>query len=361
VALGNGATPGQEATLDDAMGLFDELLDLGDAKGLDLRLPDDVLAVGRELAADRSYTQEHRLDLFWMLGIYLSHRIHLGEDARAWEDVQVVVGAQNAEAEDAVTKLLTDRMLRFDRAETAEALGRLAVCERVPDLLAWIGEGRAVTATGAIRRADLSFAAGLLGIDVIGVNRRPRQPGANGAALPVLSMDAVPPLTIWWDHLLNSQIIELDGSRVRRGARADAFLADRQDERLTLTCDIALYTALMYVTDDVEWNISTGRAFEILAAALVRGEDDVDTPLSRELESLPLTSEMVKAAGSPVVTGAWVGQQADHIIKELARIGLLEMSANGRPRVRRGLARVLAAVLRRVRSHLPSWYYGKLP
>ncbi|NHB84950.1 hypothetical protein G7085_10935 [Tessaracoccus sp. HDW20] len=33
VALGNGATPGQEATLDDAMGLFDELLDLGDARG----------------------------------------------------------------------------------------------------------------------------------------------------------------------------------------------------------------------------------------------------------------------------------------------------------------------------------------
>ncbi|NHB84949.1 hypothetical protein G7085_10930 [Tessaracoccus sp. HDW20] len=293
-----------------------------------------------------------------MLGIYLSHRIHLGDDAEAWKDVQAVVGAQNAEAEDAVTKLLTDRMLRFDRAETAEALGRVAVCERVPDLLAWIGAGRAVTATGAIRRADLRFTAGLLGIDVIGVNRRPRQPGGIGAALPVLSMDAVPPLTIWWDHLLNSRIIELDGSRVRRGPRADAFLADRQDERLTLTYDIALSAALTYVIEDAEWNISTARAFEILAAALVRGEDDVDTPLSRELESLPLTREMVKAAGSPVVTRAWVGDQADHIINEFARIGLLEMSANGRPRVRRGLGCVLGAVLLRVRSHLPAGTTG---
>ncbi|WP_029090041.1 hypothetical protein [Brevibacterium album] len=91
----------------------------------------------------------------------------------------------------------------------------------VSALLAWVGEGRPVARSGGLRRADIEPVAEMLGIRAKGVGRRVEaEPGDE--TVYAMSMAEVPELAVWWQDLIEAQLIEVTSTRVRRGPAAAA-------------------------------------------------------------------------------------------------------------------------------------------
>ncbi|SMQ71537.1 hypothetical protein [Agreia sp. VKM Ac-1783] len=104
--------------------------------------------------------------------------------------------------------------LLVESLETVEAapvdaqiasLDRWSVIAAIPEFLAWIGAEKTLTATGALRTADIPIVEGLLGL--------PSQ-----RQVPGSSMWDSQPISAWWYALAESKIIALDGTSLRAGS-----------------------------------------------------------------------------------------------------------------------------------------------
>lgn len=100
---------------------------------------------------------------------------------------------------------------------------------RAISLLDFVGEGRAVTATGALKRKDTTEL-----LERLGVRRAFR------------SMWEVPEIVGAWTALWDGQWLELDGGRVRRGDGLAPFAAPDEDpEQFSEFAHALLFTALL--------------------------------------------------------------------------------------------------------------------
>lgn len=128
--------------------------------------------------------------------------------------------------------ILTDAVEEWaerDPEQRRKALAGVRIIEQVAPLLAWLGKGRAITDSGALRRADIADAAALLGITARGVATLP----SNGEYLDgavivddealVTSMSDLPPLAAWWEATRAADLITLTASRVRPGPAASRW------------------------------------------------------------------------------------------------------------------------------------------
>lgn len=162
--------------------------------------------------------------------------------------------------DDALDDVLRDGIgALLDAAGAPEVSSRRTALEEVPyvravePLLAWIGHGRQITGTGALRRAGIRPVAALLGIDVVGVATEPSWGGsaplggeefwgevAAGEQVPVedspgaaaerdkyrvQSMWDLPQLGAWWAGLVHTGMLELTSTRAYPGPRLDEWHA----------------------------------------------------------------------------------------------------------------------------------------
>ncbi|MDP5226138.1 MULTISPECIES: hypothetical protein [Arthrobacter] len=102
-----------------------------------------------------------------------------------------------------------------DEAEDA------AAADAVSALLAWIGAGKELTATGALRLADIAGAAAAVGLHAVGSQKRLSEDEVGALAdadgrLPqvVRSMAELEPLNDAWQTLQDQGLIEITGKKV---------------------------------------------------------------------------------------------------------------------------------------------------
>lgn len=186
----------------------------------------------------------------------------------------------------------------------------------IPALREWIGQGRPVTQTGNLRRADIAHAASLIGLSAVGAARQSPysfslrdapddQPLPDPDTFTVQSMSEVPQLAAWWEVLHLADLIEVSGTRVRPGT-ADV------DDDATLAALVALYVSETLLDLD-RWGDAFGRlristAVHELLHALAPGAD------------LP----------APVSIGGYsLRPSALRILARLRALGLLESDAAG--------------------------------
>ena len=115
--------------------------------------------------------------------------------------------------------------------EMAEALKKLRPVEAIVHLLEWIGQSKAVTATGGVKRGDIEAVAAMIGVNAVGVAKLPEYtPGqGEGEVQYAQSMWHVRQLATWWWALIQTEIIEADRGKVRAGAAIAAVPANPGD------------------------------------------------------------------------------------------------------------------------------------
>lgn len=157
---------------------------------------------------------------------YVHFRIENSRDPEEWEDVHELledaIDARDDDEHDNPLHALLDETDPVPDDVKLRAYAQLPILRAVPDLLAWMGTGCVVTATGALRRTDIERVAGLLGIRAHGTNE-PWSPRLNpDAPIAARSMSDVPLLEAWWEALQTADVIERDRSRMRPGAAAES-------------------------------------------------------------------------------------------------------------------------------------------
>ncbi|WP_123919764.1 hypothetical protein [Georgenia muralis] len=110
-------------------------------------------------------------------------------------------------------------------AEQAAAVSGTTLVRRADALLAWLGDGRRVTSTGALRQADTAEVIGLLGLDDPHVR----------------SMWDVPELALLWTALVAGGFIDLSRTTVSPAAKALPWVGPNGDAEARVNCGNVLF------------------------------------------------------------------------------------------------------------------------
>jgi len=144
--------------------------------------------------------------------------------------------------------------LLVESLETVEAapveaqlasLDRWSVVAAIPGFLAWIGEEKTLTATGALRTADIPVVEELLGL--------PPQRQVPGA-----SMWDSQPLLAWWYALAESKIIALDGPSLRAGSGFGPWVEGDAAEALELRVAFVRHYLTWWLTKELDADTELG-------------------------------------------------------------------------------------------------------
>lgn len=113
----------------------------------------------------------------------------------------------------------------------------LPLIQRTTTLLQWIGDGKPVTGTGALRIKDIEAAAACLGLSVRGGSKQAgaAPAGSGGSEVPVptvRSMYEVPLLAQVWEALASTQLITIGSTKAAPSLASAVFLAGSTSDRL---------------------------------------------------------------------------------------------------------------------------------
>lgn len=244
----------------------------------------------------------------------------------AWVEAHAVLEEMLAD-DDGLPAVITDALADaelLDPGLRQRALAELRIVARVRDLLEWVDQGRAVTTSGSLRRADIAPVASLIGITARGVAKLPPGEYRGGAVrvdgeAQVRSMWDLPPLAAWWEALRAADLIDVTPTRVRPGSAAPLWLAAAEPPFEDATALVAVFVAQLLtgglqLEDDV-WSASIVRV--TLAEAVAALDPEADAPVAggrTRLDDLLLP----RARGS---------------LEQLADAGLVVAEAGGRFRV----------------------------
>ncbi|WP_035773019.1 hypothetical protein, partial [Arthrobacter sp. Br18] len=114
-------------------------------------------------------------------------------------------------------------------AQALAVFSELPLIQRAAALLRWIGAGRPVTETGALRLRDIEAAAACVGVTVKGSTKRVI---TADSAPTVQSMYEVPALTHMWGALQAAELIEFTSTKVVPFEDSESFLKGSTSERL---------------------------------------------------------------------------------------------------------------------------------
>lgn len=321
-------------TVDEEAQLFDGLMRLAEALSLDISEPDGAVALLDEFfEAEDDFPLEAAL---LTLYDYAQFQIDESRDPDAWEslaaqiedeleaDAPVMAALEDAIAEDAT---IAENDLRH-------ALELTRMVDAVGPLLEWVGSGRAVTATGNVRRADIAAVAGLIGVEAIGVSKSPPldkkdydriMAGEEPSLYRVLSLSEVPMVSQWWEALQVSDVIAVSGTKVKPGPAAAAWLDG----------SVALAEVQMFVSIFISEVIGSTDATDLFGlrrrAALMR-------EMHRALA--PDDFADTENAGDPLADA--LGTGARLTMARLARLGISELDADGSVVVQRELRGTVA-------------------
>ena len=130
-------------------------------------------------------------------------------------------------------------------ADQLVSLERWSPLAAIPPFLEWLGDEQAVTATGALRLADIPIVSGLLGL--------PEQ-----RVVPGGSMWDSPPLAAWWRALTQTGIIDVGPTAVRPGADVDAWFGADEDVRLARRVSFIRHYLTSWLTVEMDADTALG-------------------------------------------------------------------------------------------------------
>lgn len=213
--------------------------------------------------------------------------------------------------------------------EAIEVFSNLPLIQRATALLQWLGEGKLVTATGALRLRDIEAAAACVGIAVKGGAKREdsRPPATAGSAdeVPtVRSMYEVPQLALLWNVLEATALIELKPTKAVPTADSSVFLfgePSKRLEELVFLVDQFLVAAVLDWDPEQPWEriVSGLQASALLAAATS------DPPERARVLAAPDNAPEADSALAGILTSVAVRR-----LDELAELGLLTIDTHFR-------------------------------
>jgi hypothetical protein len=213
--------------------------------------------------------------------------------------------------------------------EAVEVFSDLPLVQRATALLQWVGEGKPVTGTGALRLSDIEAAAACVGVTVSGGTKRSDSPlpAAAGSAdeVPtVRSMYEVPQLALLWNVLEAAELIELKSTKAVPTADSGVFLAGEPSKRLeelVFLVDQFLVAAVLDWDPEQPWErIVSGLQASILLAAATS-----DPPERARVLAAPDNAPETDNAMTGVLTSV-----AAKRLDELAELGLLTIDTHFR-------------------------------
>lgn len=204
----------------------------------------------------------------------LSHLVSVDEDqaAATFESVHLYIDFLRETglwtgAEDDLEAIHGDFHDAVDQTETGlpelsavEELAGLAGTElvrRLENLLRWIGDGQAVTSTGALKLKDIEAAGAAVGVAVVGrasATAKNLQALKQGSAVRyVKSMHQEPMLAKFWAALEATRLINVTATRVRPTSRALRVLDPQDTGRLDVLRDFTTQFLLVSVLGEQIW------------------------------------------------------------------------------------------------------------
>ena len=226
-----------------------------------------------------------------------------GTDA-AYEELHSALGRGIAES---VPQLPDIQVPDLSDDHQEAGFNAMQLIQRATSLLDWIGTGKEITATGALRLKDIEPAAAAVGVQARGQRGASRatplfaletagsQPGT---LLEVGTMHDVPVLREIWLALVGANLITLGSTKAVPGPEVAAWNSTRIKERLDIRRMLAVVLLVGVLTDEDQMWDQEALAGTLLAV-LTYGTTDDPMPVA-ELEKM----------ASPDVEGALL-QDAD--------------------------------------------------
>lgn len=165
------------------------------------------------------------------------------------------------------------------RTELEAILDRSPIVTGLFGVIEWLEKPRQVTATGGVRRADITEVSAMIGVRAEGVAKEPAHVRSLSArrdpdhVFYARSMDGVPGLMDWWIALQAAGAIEVTKSRVRRGPAVSEsggvghdtmlrvlaeYLVEVTSDRVDVDAHAATMSACAYTLDLLARCLDTG-------------------------------------------------------------------------------------------------------
>jgi len=218
--------------------MLENAFEMAEVLEFDLRHPSGVLDFA--LRMESWDDEEIAESVLATLDNYLHFQIEVAENPAPWEEAHAEVG-ELALAFSRDAQEVSDVLAAVDalsESERRRALNDTRIVQGVFPLLEWLGNGKATTPAGGVRRAEIATVAGMIGVAARGVAAPAAQTEtldlgladeAIEARSPVRAVNStrdVPELYAWWEALQHAEIIERDRSRIRPGEHAEEFTHD---------------------------------------------------------------------------------------------------------------------------------------
>ncbi|MET3720606.1 MULTISPECIES: hypothetical protein [unclassified Arthrobacter] len=209
--------------------------------------------------------------------------------AEAYEELHSALGSGIASATPSLPDIQVPDLSDEEQDAAFEAM---PLIQRASSLLEWLGTGKDVTSTGALRLKDIEPAAAAVGVLARG-KRAAGRPAAlfeleaaegRPQTLQVGTMHDVPVLREIWAALVGTGLIKLGSTRAVPSQEAAAWNSAKIEDRLALRRALSLVVLVGVLTDvDQVWDQEAVAG--TLLAVLAYGSTDEPMPVA-ELESL---------------------------------------------------------------------------
>ncbi|GAA1882949.1 hypothetical protein GCM10009715_31690 [Paeniglutamicibacter psychrophenolicus] len=227
------------------------------------------------------------------------------------------------------------RIPQLSEAEVRQELAKTKLVGQVQALLEWVGTGKTVTNSGALRLPDLEAAAACVGVAVRSHKLRP-DPGENtipGLEIPglaevpedvlyVRTMKDIPLLQMLWLQLVDEGTVLLEGSRAVPGEGALA-LADPDSEGFVQACRLFISGFLDRWLEDVMARGPLGEETgHLLVSVFGNGTTEIPMAVDAILSLEP-------DAGAEIIDLTKAAQDAALLqLRQLAEYGLLAIDSH---------------------------------
>ena len=168
-------------------------------------------------------------------------------------------------------------------AQELEGLAGTELAQRMEALLRWLGTGKDVTSTGALRLKDIEGAAAAIGVRARGIKPSTKnlhealfagEPAPRDALRSVKSMHEEPKLALFWTALEVAELIDVGATRAWPTPWAETFLEQPELEALDVLRDFTTTFVALSMEPGEPWDPAVIVAASVKTAILVAATTD---------------------------------------------------------------------------------------
>lgn len=230
------------------------------------------------------------------------------------------------------------------------AFGAMPLIQHATSLLDWIGTGKEITSTGALRLKDIELAAAAVGVHARGKRAASRTlplfdletaESRPKTLLEVGTMHDVPVLREIWSALVGANLIRLGSTKAVPGPEVAAWNSTNTEERLDIRRMLSVVLLVGVLTDeDQVWDQEAVAG--TLLAVLTCGTTDEPMPVAELermaspdlegalLQDIYLEDTELEETGLEGIYASFAALKAQQKLTLLAELGLVEAATDYR-------------------------------